>query len=100
MEKLQGSWLDPTSLDLFEFWRWMLAVVCTVYAAIVLIRSAWDWCEFLSGRQKAAVVLRRYILLQLLRLRIRTFGVEIAKIIILCALFIQLVQIHRYISAR
>ncbi len=66
--------------DLFEMWRWLLCVVCTVYALVVTGRSLWGWIEYFSGRDRTRVILRNYVLVQLLRVRLRPLAKELSLI--------------------
>ncbi len=62
--------------DLFDFWRWFLAIACTVYTIIFTVRWAWDWLAYLSSGGRSIAMLRRYIIVQALRLRVRRFQEE------------------------
>jgi len=89
-------WIDPTDLDLFQFWRWLLAVVCTVYALIITARSLWGWFVTLSGADMPHVVARRYVVVQLLRLRLADFAIDLVRISLLAGMFAFLVYAHRW----
>ena len=62
--------------DLFDFWRWFLAIACTVYTIIFTARWAWDWLAYLSSGDRTITLLRHYIIVQALRLRLRRFQEE------------------------
>ncbi len=66
--------------DLFEMWRWLLCVVCAVYAVVVTGRSLWGWYEYLSKQNRTRVIVRKYVLVQLLRLRLRPLARELSLI--------------------
>jgi len=72
--------LIPGSFDLFDFWRWFLAIACTVYATVLTVRWAWSWLVYLAGADRSIVLLRHYLIVQALRLRVRRFGGELAQI--------------------
>jgi hypothetical protein len=79
--------------DLFVTFRWLLATVCSVYAAIVTWRSLVGWLTyFRSSRQTA--VMGRYTLVLLLRLRLRRFAGELLQIAAWTALLILLLYAH------
>jgi len=72
--------LNPLEYDLFDFWRWFLAVVCTAYAIVVTARGLWDWHVWLSPRRRETALLRQYVIVMLLRVRVQRFLGEIARI--------------------
>jgi hypothetical protein len=72
--------MSLTGGDVFEAWRALLALVCTVYAAVVTGRSCWGWIVYFSGGDRVTSLLRRYTIVQLLRLRVRRFTGELARI--------------------
>jgi hypothetical protein len=81
-------------MDLFDTYRWMLAVVCTIYASIVTWHSIWPWLTwFRTSRQTA--VLGRYTMLLLLRLRIRRHAGELLQIGLLAGVFGWLLLLHK-----
>jgi hypothetical protein len=63
----------PRSFDLFEAWRFVLAVACSVYAVIVTLRWIHGWVEYLYAPDRGRATLRRYAVVQLLRVRARRF---------------------------
>ena len=72
--------MTPNSFDLFDFWRWFLAVACTAYAVVVTVRWAWSWLVYLSGGDRSIVLLRHYLIASALRLRVWRFGAELVQI--------------------
>ena len=48
--------------------------VVTIYATIITLQSLWGWYVWLAGADKYMSVLRRYLILHSLRLRIWKFG--------------------------
>ena len=73
--------MNPDRYDLFELWRLALGLVCTIYALVVTGQNLWEWIVYLSGRDRATVLVRQYVLVQLLRLRVRRFAGELAQIV-------------------
>lgn len=71
-------------IDLFSLWRWMLFVVVSVYSIIVIAQSAWGWYVYLSPSDPYMSILRRYVLVHSLRVRIRAFGADLG----ICALLL------------
>ncbi len=82
--------------DLFEQWRILLTVVCTVYAVVVTGRSLWSWAVYLSGRDRRTSLLRSYIVVQLLRLRLRRFAGELLQIGFWLAMLLLVLYGHRH----
>ncbi len=73
-------------LQLFELFRWQLAVICTIYAGVVTWQSLWSWLTWFNTSRPAAAV-GRYAGLLLLRIRMRPFLWELLQIAVLIALF-------------
>jgi hypothetical protein len=73
--------VNPQPFDLFESWRYILALTCTVYATIITLRWMWGWYEYLWQPDRSRALMRRYAVVQLLRIRVRRFmgeGLQIA----------------------
>jgi len=81
-------------LDFFETFRWLLALVCTVYAVVVTWRSLVGWLVYFRGSRETAV-LGRYTLVLLMRTRLRRFAGELTQILALTAMLIVLLYAHR-----
>jgi len=62
--------------DLFEFYRFMLAVLVGIYATGHLVTFIWRWQATTDGWLGSAL-LRRYIVVLLLRMRFRRFAYEL-----------------------
>jgi hypothetical protein len=80
--------------DLFEVWRFILGVVCTVYATVVTVRSLWEWCVYFSGADRSTALMRRYVIVQLLRLSPGRFTWELAQIGFWLSVLIVLLRLH------
>ena len=79
-------------VDFFRFFRNALATFGTVYATVVTLQSLWGWYVWLAAGDKYTSMLRRYLLVQGLRLRFKTFWGDA----IICALlFVAFVMIWR-----
>ena len=80
-------------LEIFGTYRWLLAIVCTVYAAVLTAQWLWSWLKwFASSRQTA--VLGRYASLLLIRIRFLRFGWELVQILVLLGAFFYVVSLH------
>src|SRR3954468_10922571 len=60
-------------VDFFNFFRYLLGTIVTVYATVLTLQCAWDWAGWLGGRERYVSLLRRYLLVHALRLRFKTF---------------------------
>ncbi len=92
-----ASLMSLIDVDLFNLFRWLLAIVCTVYAVIQTINSAIGWYHFLSPRHRYTGLMRQYLLLHLARLGPRPFAGELAKIAILSAACLGVIWLHRFV---
>ena len=61
------------AFHLFNFFRYVLAIVASVYATVITIQSLWNWYLWLAGQDRYVSLVRRYIVVHSLRLRFRTF---------------------------
>jgi hypothetical protein len=80
--------------DLFDFFRYSLGTVATIYALIVTFQSAWSWYIFLSGSDKYVALIRRYVIVHGLRLRFRAFWGDVIVSLLLCVAFVLLWVAH------
>lgn len=80
--------------DLFEFYRFMLAVLVTTYSVIKLLTAIWRWRGIYGEAGAGSAVLYRYLLVLLLRARSRRFAYELTIIGGLVAVFVLLVWRH------
>lgn len=81
------------AMDLFETYRWLLALVCTIYATVVILRSWWGWWEYFMGSRQTAV-LGKYVLVLLLRTKFYRFAWELLQIAALTSLLLFLLYWH------
>ena len=86
-------------LDAFDFFRWVLAIIATVYASIVTLQSLWGWYTWLAGSDKYMTMLRRYVIVHGLRLRFKTFWGDVLVCLLLCVIFLILWRAHVIIYA-
>lgn len=81
-------------LDFFDFFRWVLGTIVTIYATIITLQSLWGWYVWLSGSDKYMTMLRRYLIVHGLRLRFKTFWGDVIICILLCVAFLLLWRAH------
>lgn len=80
-------------VDLFNVFRWLLAMVGTVYTLVCTVQSLHRWLAYFSSSRQTAM-LGRYTLVLLLRTRGRRFAWEFCQIVLLVATFGGLIYIH------
>jgi hypothetical protein len=82
------------SIDFFNFWRLGLGWVVTIYATIITVQGLWGWYVWLAGSDKYISMLRRYVVLHSLRLRVREFGMDVLICVLLTVAFFILWHAH------
>jgi hypothetical protein len=85
------------SIDFFNFFRYALGTVVTIYATVVTLQSLWGWYVFLAGSDKYMTMLRRYVVLHGLRLRFGAFWGDVIICVLLCVVFVILGYAHHLI---
>jgi hypothetical protein len=86
-------------IDFFNFFRWILAIVATVYTTVITLQSLRDWYLWLAGQDRYVSLLRRYIVVHGLRLRFRAFWGDVLICLLLCVVFILIWRAHGIIYA-
>jgi hypothetical protein len=84
--------------DPFDCFRWMLSWAVTIYASIVTFQSLYGWWVWLAGGDRYISMLRRYIIVQGLRLRFRTFWGDVLICGLLCVVFLLLWHAHHVLA--
>ena len=79
--------------DLFEFYRFMLAVLVSIYSLGRLITFIWRWQVAAEGWLGSAL-LHRYLVVLLLRMRFRRFAYELIVIGGLLLTLVLLIDAH------
>jgi hypothetical protein len=82
------------SLEPFDFFRWTVAWIATIYATVLTLQSLWGWVVYLSGSQKHVGMIRRYLVIHALRLRFKTFWGDVLICLLLCVVFLLLWRMH------
>ncbi|MGA3066906.1 MAG: hypothetical protein ABSF29_08680 [Tepidisphaeraceae bacterium] len=86
------------NVDFFDFFRYMLAVFVTVYATTVTLQSLYGWYAYLNAPDKYMSLIRRYVLVQGLRLRFRYFWGDVLICLLLCVVCLLLWQAHAVVA--
>jgi len=80
--------------DLFEFYRFMLTVLVTVYGVVRLAVFIWQWQGAAGQARVGSAFLYRYLIVLLLRARLRRFAYEFTTIGGLAAILVLLIHLH------
>ena len=81
-------------VDFFNFFRYAVGTIATIYATVVTLQSLWGWYVWLAGQDKYITMLRRYVIVHGLRLRFRAFWGDVLVSILLCVAFLILWRAH------
>ncbi len=81
-------------VDFFLFFRYVLMVVVVVYATVVTLQSLYGWYVWLSGPDRYISLLRRYVIVQGLRLRFKSFWGDLVICLLLCIVLILIARAH------
>lgn len=84
-------------IDFFNFFRWMLSIVATVYATVITLQSLWGWYVWLAGQDRYISLVRRYVIVHGLRLRFSAFWGDVLVCALLCAAFLIMWHSHHLI---
>lgn len=88
-------------VDLFHLFRWLLGIVVTVYATVVTTQSLYEWWIWLvrpePGMERPFALLRRYVIVHGLRLRVRRFGGDLLVCAGLLVVFGLLMYAHHIV---
>ncbi|NIA07462.1 MAG: hypothetical protein GWP14_07495 [Actinobacteria bacterium] len=84
-------------VDLFFLWRWMLAVTGAVYTATRAIQSLSRWLGGLDTTDRINRIKQHYIVIHLLRIRLRDFWWELCQIVLLAGVLMLVVRMHYYL---
>ena len=81
-------------MDFFDFFRYALGTVVTIYATIITLQSLWGWYLWLAGQDRYISLVRRYVIVHGLRLRVRAFGGDVLVCLLLTIAFFILWRGH------
>src|ERR1700733_9656735 len=84
-------------IHLFDLFRWPLCTVVTLYASIVTLQSIYGRYIYLSGGDKYVSMIRRYLLVHGLRLRIKSFWGDVLVCALLTVTFFMIWHAHNLI---
>ena len=81
-------------IDPFNFFRWGLSIVVSVYCVVVMTQQGYGWYVWLMTNDRYIGMLRRYLLVHGLRLRFRTFWGDVLICVLLGVVFLLLFVAH------
>jgi len=81
-------------VDFFNFWRYLIGWIVTVYATVLTIQSLYGWYVWLSGGERYISIVRQYVIVHGLRLRFKTFWGDVLICLLLCVIFFILWHAH------
>ena len=81
-------------VDFFNFWRWLIGIVVTIYASIIMFQSLYGWYVWLGGGERYISMVRQYVIVHGLRLRFKTFWGDVLICLLLCLAFFILWHAH------
>ena len=84
-------------VDFFNFFRYGLSWIVTIYATVITLQSLWGWYVWLAGSDRYISLVRRYVIVQGLRLRFKTFWGDVIICLLLCVVFLILWHAHHVI---
>ena len=86
--------VDLLPEDPFDFFRWWLGTIVTIYATVITLQSLWGWWVWLAGSDRYVSLLRRYIIVHGLRLRFTAFWGDVIISMLLCLVFLLTWRLH------
>jgi hypothetical protein len=87
-------------IDYFNFWRYLLSIIVTIYATVVTLQSLWGWYVWFQGHEGMMPLVRRYVMIHGLRLRFKTFWGDVIICVLLCVAFMLLWRLHGLIYSK
>ena len=87
-------------MDPFDLFRYALGTVVTIYATVISLQIGWEWYVWLTGGDRYIDLVRRYVIVQALRLRFATFWGDVLVCGLLCIAFLLMWRLHWLIEAR
>ena len=90
----QPRLVDLLPEDPFDFFRWWLGTIVTIYATVITLQSLWGWYVWLAGSDRYMSLLRRYLIVHGLRLRFTAFWGDVIICCLLTVAFLMLWRAH------
>jgi hypothetical protein len=84
-------------IDFFNFFRYALGWIVTIYATVITVQSLWGWYVWLAGNDRYLGILRRYLIVHGLRLRFGSFWGDVLVSLLLTIAFFIMWHAHHLI---
>ena len=88
----------PVDFDLFYFWRRLLVAVVAIYCLITTLDRMAGYWRLVHGEERHWGYARKYLVIQLLRVRWHDVGWELTQIALCLAALVTLIWAHRFVS--
>ena len=82
-------------VDLFHVFRRLLVITCGIYAFCTIVRSLNRWLPAPGSDRPYESWMRRYLVTQLFRVRLRAFVLDLFQITMLGIIFCYVIILHR-----
>lgn len=89
--------MQAMEVDIFYIWRRLLLIVITIYTVLRLGQTAVRWRGYLYAGTRTAEVMRHYLFVQVLRVKVQRFAGELVQIVVLTVLLLAITWAHRYV---
>jgi hypothetical protein len=80
--------------DLFGLYRQLLVIVVGTYTVVRMVNFVWHWQLATRSAGRAEAIARRYLVVQVLRLRIRRFVLDLLEVGVLLVVLGYLLWLH------
>jgi len=80
--------------DIFDLYRQLLAIVVSTYIVVRMVNFVLRWQLATEAAPRWEALVRRYLTVQLMRLRVRRFLFELGQVAVLAAVFGYLLLLH------
>jgi hypothetical protein len=86
-------------LDPFNFFRWLFFLFVSIYFCVTTFQFLWSWYVWLWQPDRYMTMLRNYVILHGLRLRVRAFWGDAIICVLLATAFVLLWRAHFVLEA-
>jgi hypothetical protein len=87
-------------IDLFNFYRWALGTVVTIYATLVTVQWAMGWYKYLRQPGRGTSMLSRYLQVAGLRMSLLRMSGDLLICVLLCVIFVMLCMVHGVVAQK
>jgi len=84
--------------DLFIFWRGLLTIAVACYCGVLMIDRAVGWWRVLHGSERHWGYVRKYLVIQLLRVGWRDMRWELTQIVLWLGMLGAVVAAHGWVA--